>query len=216
MTELSGKLALSHNYTDAIKAVGGPVGVFSKAYAEAIHRTLAFPKEFMMILAALWVSEFAMTTLDTTNRLARYTLIEIFEPLKDKLPRFSQFITNRWVASAIPATLGILLALTGAWSVLWPAFGGANQMLAAIALFTAAGFLIRVQKQRGLNALIPAFFLWITVSSAMIWYIFIAVPSLMKTSPIQAYIIGTIMIIMLILNMLLIYDFFKSERDVVK
>jgi len=170
----------------------------------------------MMILAALWVSEFAMTTLDTTNRLARYTLIEIFEPLKDKLPRFSQFITNRWVASAIPATLGILLALTGAWSVLWPAFGGANQMLAAIALFTAAGFLIRVQKQRGLNALIPAFFLWITVSSAMIWYIFIAVPSLMKTSPIQAYIIGTIMIIMLILNMLLIYDFFKSERDVVK
>jgi len=199
------------NYTDAIKAVGGPVGIFSKAYAEAIYRTLALPKEFMMILAALWVSEFAMTTLDTTNRLARYTLIEIFEPLRDKLPKFSRFITNRWVASAIPATLGILLALTGAWSVLWPAFGGANQMLAAIALFTAAAFLIRVQKQRGLNALIPALFLWITVSVAMIWYMFVCVPSFMKTSPIQAYIIGGIIIAMLILNILLIYDFFKSK-----
>ena len=199
------------NYTDAIKAVGGPVGIFSKAYAEAIYRTLALPKEFMMILAALWVSEFAMTTLDTTNRLARYTLIEIFEPLKDKLPKFSRFITNRWVASAIPATLGILLALTGAWSVLWPAFGGANQMLAAIALFTAAAFLIRVQKQRGLNALIPALFLWITVSVAMIWYMFVCVPSFMKTSPIQAYIMGGIIIAMLILNILLIYDFFKSK-----
>ncbi len=199
------------NYTDAIKAVGGPVGIFSKAYAEAIYRTLALPKEFMMILAALWVSEFAMTTLDTTNRLARYTLIEIFEPLRDKLPKFSRFITNRWVASAIPATLGILLALTGAWSVLWPAFGGANQMLAAIALFTAAAFLIRVQKQRGLNALIPALFLWITVSVAMIWYMFVCVPSFMKTSPIQAYIMGGIIIAMLILNILLIYDFFKSK-----
>ena len=199
------------NYTDAIKTVGGPVGIFSKAYAEAIYRTLALPKEFMMILAALWVSEFAMTTLDTTNRLARYTLIEIFEPLRDKLPKFSRFITNRWVASAIPATLGILLALTGAWSVLWPAFGGANQMLAAIALFTAAAFLIRVQKQRGLNALIPALFLWITVSVAMIWYMFVCVPSFMKTSPIQAYIIGGIIIAMLILNILLIYDFFKSK-----
>ena len=199
------------NYTDAIKAVGGPVGIFSKAYAEAIYRTLALPKEFMMILAALWVSEFAMTTLDTTNRLARYTLIEIFEPLRDKLPKFSRFITNRWVASAIPATLGILLALTGAWSVLWPAFGGANQMLAAIALFTAAAFLIRIQKQRGLNALIPALFLWITVSVAMIWYMFVCVPSFMKTSPIQAYIIGGIIIAMLILNILLIYDFFKSK-----
>ena len=199
------------NYTDAIKTVGGPVGIFSKAYAEAIYRTLALPKEFMMILAALWVSEFAMTTLDTTNRLARYTLIEIFEPLRDKLPKFSRFITNRWVASAIPATLGILLALTGAWSVLWPAFGGANQMLAAIALFTAAAFLVHVQKQRGLNALIPALFLWITVSVAMIWYMFVCVPSFMKTSPIQAYIIGGIIIAMLILNILLIYDFFKSK-----
>ncbi|MCD6254990.1 MAG: carbon starvation protein A [Deltaproteobacteria bacterium] len=199
------------NYTDAIKAVGGPVGIFSKAYAEAIYRTLALPKELMMILAALWVSEFAMTTLDTTNRLARYTLIEIFEPLRDKLPKFSRFITNRWVASAIPATLGILLALTGAWSVLWPAFGGANQMLAAIALFTAAAFLIHVQKQRGLNTLIPALFLWITVSVAMIWYMFVCVPSFMKTSPIQAYIIGGIIIAMFILNILLIYDFFKSK-----
>lgn len=212
ITKLSGNLALSHNYTEAIKAVGGPVGVFSKAYAEAIYRTLGLPKEFMMILAALWVSAFAMTTLDTTNRLARYTLIEIFEPLKDKLPRFSRFITNRWIASAIPATLGILLALTGAWSVLWPAFGGANQMLAAIALFTAAAFLIHVQKQRGLNALIPAFFLWITVSLAITWYIFVAVPSFMKENPIQAYTILAIMVFMLILNILLIYDFFKSKR----
>jgi len=202
---------VASNYTDAIKAVGGPVGIFSKAYAEAIYRTLALPKELMMILAALWVSEFAMTTLDTTNRLARYTLIEIFEPLRDKLPKFSRFITNRWVASAIPATLGILLALTGAWSVLWPAFGGANQMLAAIALFTAAAFLIHVQKQRGLNTLIPALFLWITVSVAMIWYMFVCVPSFMKTSPIQAYIIGGIIIAMFILNILLIYDFFKSK-----
>jgi carbon starvation protein len=214
-TELNGNLAFSHNYTDAIKTVGGPVGVFSKAYAEAVHRVFVLPKDFMMILAAMWVASFAMTTLDTTNRLARYTLTELFEPLRDTLGNFSRFITNRWVASVIPATFGIFLAWTGAWNILWPAFGGANQMLASIALLTATAFLMRVQRQKGLNTSIPALFLWITVSSAMIWYTFVAVPGFMKNSPTQAYVMATIMIVMLFLNVLLIYDFFK-QKDVVK
>ncbi|WP_459880105.1 carbon starvation CstA family protein [Desulfothermus naphthae] len=51
----------------------------------------------------------------------------------------------------------------GAWTMLWPAFGGANQMLASIALMTGAAWVIRVQKSKKMNVLIPALLRWVTV-----------------------------------------------------
>jgi len=160
----------------------------------------------------MWVASFAMTTLDTTNRLARYTLTEICEPLKESLPFVFQFITNRWTASLIPAAIGIGLAWTGAWSIIWPAFGGANQMLASIALMTVSAWVIRVQKKSGWVCLIPALFLWITVTLAIGWYLFVAVPVFMTKNPAQAYTLGIIILIMLFLDFLLIYDFFKPTK----
>ncbi|RMG59767.1 MAG: carbon starvation protein A [Deltaproteobacteria bacterium] len=210
-----GASAFANNYIGAAKSVGGPVGIFSKSYAEAANSVLGLPKEFMVILASMWVASFAMTTLDTTNRLARYTFSEIFEPFKDTSPGFYGFITNRWVASAIPAFIGIGLAWTGAWTVIWPAFGGANQMLASIALMTGAAWAIRVQKAKGMNVLIPALFLWVTVTLAMIWYLIVAVPTFYAKNPVQAVILGAIMVVMLALNFLLIYDFYKPEEKVV-
>lgn len=208
----SSALSFAQHYVGAVKGSGGPVGVFAKAYGLAVHTVLGLPREFVTILAAMWVASFAMTTLDTTNRLARYTLTELCEPLKNRLPSFFNLLTNRWIASIIPAFIGIGLAWTGAWSVIWPAFGGANQMLASIALVTVSAWVIRVQKQQGWFCLIPASFLWITVTLAMVWYLFIAVPTFMAKSPLQAYALGTMIVIMLLLNLLLIYDFFKPKK----
>ena len=202
----------AQHYGKAINSAGGPVGFFSKAYGLAVHSVLGLPKEFVTILAAMWVASFAMTTLDTTNRLARYTLTEICEPLKESLPFVFQFITNRWTASLIPAVIGIGLAWTGAWSIIWPAFGGANQMLASIALMTVSAWVIRVQKKSGWVCLIPALFLWITVTLAIGWYLFVAVPVFMTKNPAQAYTLGIIILIMLFLDFLLIYDFFKPTK----
>lgn len=47
--------------------------------------------------------------------------------------------------------------------MLWPAFGGANQMLASIALMTGAAWVKRVQKSKRMNVLIPALLRWVTV-----------------------------------------------------
>ena len=201
------------NYINVAKSVGGPIGIFSKSYAAVAHAVLHLPKSFLIILASMWVASFAMTTLDTTNRLARYTFAEIFEPIKEKFPEVYNFLTNRWVASTIPAAIGIGLAWSGAWTMLWPAFGGANQMLASIALMTAAAWVIRVQKSKGINVLIPALFLWVTVSSAMIWFLFVAVPTFYDKDPVKAIILAIMVAIMLALNLLLIYDYFKPEKD---
>lgn len=206
--------SFANGYIGAAKAVGGPIGIFSKSYAEVAHSVLRLPRDFMVILASMWVASFAMTTLDTTNRLARYTFAEIFEPLRKTVPSFYRFVTNRWVASTVPAAAGIGLAWSGAWSIIWPAFGGANQMLASIAMMTVAAWALRVQKSKGINILIPAFFLWVTVTLAMLWYIIYAVPVFYSKSPVQAVVLTIISVIMICLNLLLIYDFFRPEKEI--
>ncbi len=207
----AGGAEFAKNYISAAKSVGGPIGIFSKSYASVTNSVLHLPKDFMVILASMWVASFAMTTLDTTNRLARYTFTEILEPLKSRAPILYRGLTNRWVASTVPAFVGIGLAWSGAWTTIWPAFGGANQMLASIALMTAAAWAIRVKKVRGLNILIPALFLWLTVTLAVLWYLLNAVPVFYQKSPAQALVLGAMTVVMLALNLLLIYDFFRPE-----
>ncbi len=215
-SELAGGGAeFARNYISAAKSVGGPIGIFSKSYAAVTNSVLHLPKDFMVILASMWVASFAMTTLDTTNRLARYTFTEILEPVKSRAPILYRGLTNRWVASTVPALIGIGLAWSGAWTTIWPAFGGANQMLASVALMTAAAWAIRVKKVRGLNILIPALFLWLTVTLAVLWYLVNAVPEFYHKNPAQAIVLGAMTVVMLALNLLLIYDFFKPEKHAV-
>ncbi|NPA16079.1 MAG: carbon starvation protein A, partial [Deferribacteres bacterium] len=201
------------NILKAEKSVGGPVGFFSKSYGAAVSTVLGLPREFMVILATMWVAAFAMTTLDTTNRLARYTLTELFEPFKETSPGLFGFFTNRWVASAVPALIGVALAWTGAWHVIWPAFGGANQMLASIALLTAAAWVTKVQKRHGIMVVLPAMFLWITVTAALIWYLIVAVPTFYAKNHVQAGVLALVVLVMLVLNLVLLFDYLTSKGE---
>ncbi len=204
------------NILAAEKKLGGPAGFFAKSYGATVHNVLGLPLQFMVILASMWVASFAMTTLDTTNRLARYTFAELLEPFEEKLPGLYQFFTNRWVASIVPAALGIFLAWTGAWHVVWPAFSGANQMLASVALLTVAAWVVKVRKRSGALVVLPAFFLWVTVSAALIWYVIKAVPVFISKNPMQGYIIAAVVIIMLILNVVLLVDYLSSKGEEVE
>ncbi len=210
MTTPSGFAA---NILAAEKKLGGPAGFFAKSYGATVHNVLHLPRDFMVILASMWIASFAMTTLDTTNRLARYTFAELLEPIENAAPGVYNFFTNRWVASVVPAALGVYLAWSGAWHVVWPAFSGANQMLASIAMLTAAAWVIRVQKKQGAAVLVPALFLWITVSAALIWYVLKAVPVYVGKNPVQGWIIGAVVVIMLLLNLVLIFDYFTSKPE---
>ncbi len=204
--------AFGKNYLHIMKASGGPVGLFAKSYAKVVYMVLGLPTKFMALLAALWVASFAMTTLDTTNRLARYTFAEIMEPIKDKAKGAYEFFTNRWVASIIPAAIGIALAWSGEWKLIWPAFGAANQMLASIALFTVSAWVMRVQKKPSWPIFSAALFLWITVTAAMIWYLIVVSPVAISKNPVQGWILTLIMVIMILLNFMLMFDFSKPEK----
>jgi carbon starvation protein len=170
------------------------------------------PTIYVKVLAGMWVSSFAMTTLDTTNRLARYCLTEMALPLKDSATGLYKALTNRWVASLIPAALGLWLAATGNWLVIWGSFGAANQLIASIALMTGAAYIAKRLKSSFANvAVIPAWLLWITVTAALIWFIVVVQPVAIAKTPGPGWAVMIITIVMFLLNFVFIYDFVKSK-----
>lgn len=140
----------------------GPVALFSTGLGGMIS-SLGIPEEFAIAFVALTVSAFALTTLDTCTRLARFTLQEYFEDIPQ--PVAKKIATNRYLSTGIVVALSILLLVSGEFTTLWPIFGSANQLLAALALLTIAVWMIR-EKVNAWFVTIPMFFMFtVTLAS---------------------------------------------------
>ncbi|MBW2673003.1 MAG: carbon starvation protein A [Deltaproteobacteria bacterium] len=188
--------------------------LFVQSYADMVNATWlsVIPTKIVKIIAGMWVASFAMTTLDTTNRLARYCISEMALPLKESAAGFYSFLTNRWVASIIPAAIGIWLAASGNWLIIWGSFGAANQLIAAIALMTGAAFAAKKLKSGFSSAaVIPAWLLWITVTCGIIWFIVVVQPGAIAAKPVPGWTVMVLLCVMLLLNFLFIWDFIKSK-----
>jgi len=207
------------NWGEAFTGTSAKLGLskanlFVQSYADMVSATwLAFiPTQFVKVLAGMWVASFAMTTLDTTNRLARYCVAEMAAPFKDSATGLYNFLTNRWVASLIPAAIGIYLAASGNWLIIWGSFGAANQLIAAIALMTGAGYVAKKLKSNFANAaVIPAWLLWVTVTAALLWFMIVVQPGAIAAKPVPGWTVMIILVIMFILNFVFIADFIKSK-----
>ncbi|MET1101177.1 MAG: carbon starvation protein A [Pyrodictiaceae archaeon] len=185
------------------------------SYAAATETVFGLPFEAMAVFASLWITGFALTTLDTATRLGRFAWQELMTPLRDRAPSAYKVLANRWLASIIIVVLAVALAWGAAWKVLWPAFSGMNQLLASLALMTVALWAIKVQRTTALGrglTLAPAFFLWITVTVALIWYEAVVVPATIAKNPVTGYTVGIITGIGLILNIMLLVDFLIAIR----
>ncbi len=202
-------------FTKASASVGlSKANLFVQSYADMVNATwLGFlPAKIVKIIAGMWVASFAMTTLDTTNRLARYCLSEMALPLKDKASGLYNLLTNRWIASIIPAAIGIWLAASGNWLIIWGSFGAANQLIASIALMAGAAYAAKKLQSRFANsAVIPAWLLWITVTAAILWFIVVVQPGAIAAKPVPGWTVMVILCVMLLLNFMFIWDFIKSK-----
>lgn len=204
----------STRYAAAMNGSFGAAGTFTNSYAAMVADTwLRFlPTEIVKVIAGMWVASFAMTTLDTTNRLGRYTITELMMPIKEKNEGLFNFLSNRWVASTIPAAIGIYLAWSRNFSVLWPSFGSANQLIASIALLTGAAWVTKRLKSNNRMVLIPAYLLWITVTAAIIWFSAVVLPGTIAKDPVTGIVVLGIEVIMLIMNFVFIIDFLKNRN----
>jgi carbon starvation protein len=143
----------------------GPVAMFASGLGGIIS-TLGIHQAFATTFVALSVSAFALTTMDTCTRLARFTFQEYFEDIESKPARL--FSKNRYIATTIVMFLSVVLLMSGEFTTLWPIFGSANQLLATLALLALSVWLIK-KKVNTAFVLIPMFFMFtVTLSSLFI------------------------------------------------
>jgi carbon starvation protein len=144
----------------------GPVTLYSQGLGGMIS-SLGIPSGMAISFVALTVSAFALTTLDTCTRLARFSMQELTE---GNLVPGSQVITNnRYISTLIPIGLAVLLLLSGEFTVLWPIFGSANQLLAAIALLAITAWLHHIGVKPLFTFIPMAFMFVVTLSSLFIF-----------------------------------------------
>ncbi len=144
----------------------GPVPAFSLGVARFIHAipVFNFSVESAQTFTALAVSAFALTSLDTATRLARFMFQEYFED-KEKENK-SVFVTNRYVSTAITVAFGAALTFSGQTMSIWPVFGSANQLLAALALLALTVWVANLKKGF-LFVLIPMLFMFAVTLTAL-------------------------------------------------
>lgn len=120
-------------------------------------------------LVILAVSAFALTSLDTATRLARFMLQEFFLE-KDQKPSDLQgpkrIITHPVVATVVTVVLGMALTTVG-YEKVWGLFGAANQLLAVLALLAVCAWLGNIGKSNRMIYIPMMFMLAATLTSLL-------------------------------------------------
>jgi carbon starvation protein len=183
----------------------GPVSLFSNGIGGMIS-TLGISEPFAIGFVALTVSAFALTTLDTCTRLARFTLQEYFEDIPQAAAQV--VAKNRYLSTTVVVILSILLLASGEFSTLWPIFGSANQLLAALALLTIAVWLIK-KKIPATFVTIPMFFMFTVTLSSLGLFAW-------KNYQEKGYVLAVIAALLFVLAISLIFLAFQSLKKEVK
>lgn len=118
-------------------------------------------------LLILAVSAFCLTSLDTATRLARYMFQELWIPTgqnQHNLTGWRAVLGNAYVATIITVVIGVGLGMTG-YTIIWPLFGAANQLLAVLALLAVAAWLGNAGKNNKMFYIPMVFMLAVTLTS---------------------------------------------------
>lgn len=118
-------------------------------------------------LLILAVSAFCLTSLDTATRLARYMFQELWIPVGETMESVTgirKFFSNPYIATLITVVIGVVLGMTG-YTIIWPLFGAANQLLAALALLAVCAWLGNAGKNNKMFYIPMVFMLTVTLTS---------------------------------------------------
>ena len=151
-------------------AVGGFMGMFGLSAHVAT------------CVITMCVSALALTTLDSVGRIGRMCFQELFTSGKpEEMSGFQKLMTNKYFATVITLFFGYLLCLGGYMNV-WPLFGAANQLCAALVFISLSVFL-KVTGRQGWMLYVPMGFMFAATMSALAMSIYGIVNKLVAGAP---------------------------------
>ena len=144
---------------------GTPFQLFSSSIANFMTEIFGLPTHIAACVMTMCVSALALTSVDAVARIGRMSLQELFTPpANQEKTAVQKFFTNTVVATTLTLVLGFMLCMAGYMSV-WPLFGSANQLLAALVL-TAIAVFMKATGRKGWMLYIPmAFMLLVTMTA---------------------------------------------------
>jgi len=145
----------------AIKS--NPILGFSLAAGQLFNKGAGISPALGTVFGILLVEGFVITTLDAAVRLNRYLLEELWTILFKKVPAL---LKHYWINSLVSVILMWSLAYSNAFSSLWPIFGTANQLLAALSLLAVSAWLLLRRKKTAFT-LVPAVFMLLTTLASL-------------------------------------------------
>lgn len=151
-------------------AVGGFMGMFGLSAHVAT------------CVITMCVSALALTTLDSVGRIGRMCFQELFTSGKpEEMSGLQKVLTNKYFATVITLFFGYLLCLGGYMNV-WPLFGAANQLCAALVFISLSVFL-KVTSRQGWMLYVPMGFMFAATMSALAMSIYGIVNKLVTGAP---------------------------------
>lgn len=185
------------------KGEGTPAQLFASGVAYMMS-SFGVPESVGVVFVTLAFSAFALTSLDTATRIARY----MFQELAGKgesanQPKWQTTLQHPMVATLITVGGAIGLLAYG-YQNIWPIFGASNQLLAGMALLGLTTWFART-KRGILPTLIPMVFMFIVTITALI---------LLAKNYLAAsnYFMGGLSIVLLVLAVVLIFTTVQSFR----
>jgi len=145
-----------------------PILAFAVGMGTLLHNGLGIHTAYGTIFGILMLEGFVITTLDTAVRLNRYLFEELWGLIfKKPVP----ILRSYWFNAGLSVVLMFFLCYTNQFKLLWPIFGTANQLLAALTLIAVSSWLLLNGKKIWVTIL-PAFFMIATTTVSLFILLF--------------------------------------------
>jgi carbon starvation protein len=138
----------------------GPGGVFAAGVGKFLS-AVGMPLQYGQAYGSVMMIILAVTIMQLVIRFMRVATAEL---MSDVSPIFK----NIHVGTIVASILTLLLVLTGWWQYLWVLFGGANQLMASLALLLISAWLVSEGKPAAW-AFIPMIFMFVTTIAALLY-----------------------------------------------
>jgi len=143
----------------AISVAGKGAG--AAAFASGVGNFLSIFGIPISFGTAFGMAAFIIIVITVMQLAVRFMRVAISEALGDSMP----IMRNVHVGTIIAIILTVLVVLSGTFTYLWQLFGGANQLMAALALMLVTLWLVS-EGRNPLYAAVPMLFMYVTTIAA--------------------------------------------------